>query len=278
MDNATIKANQHKTWQSVAPGWKRWDDEMRRLTQPVTDRLTAHIRSGQRVLDIASGVGEPAIAIAQKVGPSGSVLGTDLVEEMLATARDNATARGVGNVEFQRVDGEVLDVPAHSFDAVTMRWGLMFMPDPVACLTQARAALKPGGTIALACWASPQKNPWASIPVGVLGKHVDVPTPPPGSPGLFAFADPERLRTVIEAAGFSDVRLEDVSITMADFATGDEFVRFVLDLAGPINALFMKVPEDKRDAVSREIAQAAEAASGGRARLAGVTWVATARA
>ena len=276
MDNATAKASQFKTWQSVAPGWKRWDEVLRRLTKPVTDRMVARVRLGQRVLDIASGVGEPAITIAEKVAPMGFVLGTDLVEEMLAFAREHAVARGVENIEFRRVDGAQLDVPAGSFDVVTMRWGLMFMPDPAACLTRSREALKPGGTIMLTCWAAPQKNPWASIPLAVLARHIEVPTPPPGVPGLFAFADGSRLRSVLEAAGFSDVKLEELELGMADFETGEEFLTEILDLAGPIAMIFSRVPEERRRDVSSEIAREVERAGGGRAHLSGVTWFATA--
>src|SRR5437763_1435369 len=129
VDKQTAKANQFKAWQAVAPGWKRWSDLMRRITKPLTDRMVAEVSPGQRVLDIASGCGEPAIAMAEKVGPQGSVLGTDLVEDMLVFAREHAAARGLTNIEFRHVDGEELDVPPGSFDVVTMRWGLMFMPD-----------------------------------------------------------------------------------------------------------------------------------------------------
>jgi ubiquinone/menaquinone biosynthesis C-methylase UbiE len=278
MDNSAAKANQHKTWQAVAPGWKQYDELMRRLTKPVTDRMTAGMRPGQRVLDIASGVGEPAIAIAERVGPTGSVLGTDLVEEMLAFAREKAAARGVKNIEFRHVDGEALDVPDRSFDAVTMRWGLMFMPDPGACLTRARQALKPGGTIALTCWAPIEKNPWALIPMSVLRKYVEVPAPPPGAPGLFAFADRARLESVLKDAGFSNVNVEPVETLMGDFDKGEEFVAFILALAGPIAMLMKAVPEDKRAAATNEIAREAERVGGGRARVPGVTWLATAQA
>ena len=277
MDNPAAKANQFKTWQGVAPGWKKWNDVLRRQTMPITERFLELIRPGERVLDIASGVGEPSISVAEKVGPKGFVLGTDLVEEMLTAAREHAAARGVKNIEFKKVDGEELDVPNGSFDVVTMRWGLMFMPDAVACLKRARAALKPGGTLLLACWSAPAKNPWASIPIGVLARHIDVPTPPPGAPGLFAFADPSRLRSVMNEAGFTDVTLEEVELQMSDFATGEEFLSFTLELAGPIAMLFARVPQDKRAAVANEIAQEVERVGGGRAKLPGVTWFVSAR-
>ena len=278
MDNSAAKQHQHDTWQSVAPGWARWDERLRRLGQLVTDRLMAEVRRGDRVLDIASGVGEPAITLAEQVGPTGSVVGTDLVEDMLVTARANAAVRGVSNVEFHQVDGERIDVPPASFDAVTIRWGLMFMPDPLGCLAGAKAALKPGGRLALACWAGPDRNPWVSIPMGLLMRHLNVPPPPRDAPGMFAFADWERLQGVIETAGFTSALLEEVEAPMSDTDSGADFLRFMIDLAGPISALFSRVPESERQDVFDEIAGACEAAGDGSARLNGVTWIATASA
>jgi ubiquinone/menaquinone biosynthesis C-methylase UbiE len=271
MNNGAMKQHQHDTWQSVAPGWARWDELLQRLTRPVTNRLAVEVRTGDRVLDIASGVGEPAITLAEHVGSSGSVVGTDLVEEMVAAARAHATDRGVTNVEFQCVDGERLDVEASSFDVVTIRWGLMFMPDPVACLKQARIALKPGGRLALSVWAGPDRNPWASVPMGVLARRLGVALPPPGTPGLFALADLERLKEVVEAAGFTGALLEELTVPMSEFEQGGDFLEYILDLAGPIAGLFAQVSEAKRQDAFDEIARAVEAAGGGSARLDGVT-------
>jgi ubiquinone/menaquinone biosynthesis C-methylase UbiE len=278
MDKDAAKATQLKTWQAVASGWNKHDEDLRRVTQGVTDRMTAGLTPGQRVLDIASGVGEPAITAARKVAPNGSVLGTDLVPEMVNYARERATARGVTNIEFRVVDGERLDVPPASFDLVTIRWGLMFMPDPVACLKQARAALKPGGRLVVATWGAPAKNPWAAVPIAVLGRYVDVPAPAPGTPGLFALADGARLRAVIEEAGFSNAAVEEFVTPMSPVDDGRAYLTYILELAGPIAVLFSKVPTEKREAVSAEIAREIENAGGGTARVNGVTWIATARA
>src|SRR5260221_6785353 len=278
MDNATIKANQAATWRTVAPGWMRHEERMRQITSPLTQRMLSTVKRGDKVLDIATGVGDPAIAIAEKVGPSGSVLATDLVAEMLAFARDKAAERGVKNIDFRQVDGEGLDAPAGSFDAVTMRFGLMFMPDAEGCLMRVRSALKPGGSLALATWAAPQKNPWAAVPMAALGRHVEIPKPPPGAPGLFAFADSSRLESTIKSAGFSDVRVEEVEVVMSDFDRGADFWAFMMDVAGPIAMIFStKVPQEKRAAVAAEIARDVEAAGGGKARLTGVALLATAQ-
>jgi SAM-dependent methyltransferase len=248
MDNEAAKANQHSTWKSVAPGWKKHDATLRRYAAGATERIVAGLKPGDHVLDVASGT------------------------------REKAAGRGLKNIEFRRVDGEMLDVPDASFDAVTMRFGLMFMPDPGACLSRARRALKPGAHIALVCWAAPDRNPWASLPIAVLKRHVEVPAPPPGAPGLFAFADAARLRSTIEAAGFSDVKVEEVELTMSDFDTGAEYVAFTLELAGPIAMLFAKLPEAERGAVAEEIAREAERAGGGKPLLKGVALLATGRA
>ncbi len=278
MGNSALKQQQHDTWESVAPGWARWDERLRRLTQPVTDRLAEEVRQGDRVLDVSSGVGEPAITLAEHVGPSGSVLGTDLVEAMIESARVNAAARGASNVEFRKMDGERLDVPAGSFDAAIIRWGLMFMPDPLACLSRVKAALRPGGRLALTVWAGPDRNPWVALPMRILLGHLEVPPPEPGAPGIFALADWERLQDIIESASFTNVLHEELALPMSDTDSGAEYLRLMLDLAGPIASLFARVPEEERQAVFDVVARACEEAGSGSARLCGVTWIATATA
>lgn len=278
MDQEAAKAKELENWTRVAPGWRKHDERFMVNTAPATARLLgrAGVRAGQRVLDIASGTGEPAIPAAERVGPSGSVLGLDFVEDMLAFAREKAAARGLRNVEFRRQDGEQLDVPDASVDAVTMRWGLMFMPDPVACLRRALAALKPGGRIALSTWAGPEHNVWAALPVEVIKRHVELPAPAPGAPGLFAMADPERLRRVMGEAGFSDVLVEPLALVNMHAQSGSEYFQMFIELAGPIAALYARLTDDLKAVVAREIAAEADRrAVAGQVILTGVTWVAS---
>lgn len=279
MDKSAMKAKELGNWTRVASGWRKHDDYLSRTFKNVSDRLLdgAGVAPGGRVIDIASGTGEPAIPAALRVGPAGRVLGTDFVEEMLDCAREKADAHGLTNLEFRRLDGEALDVPEASFDAVTMRFGLMFMPDPAACLTRAYGALRPDGRISLSCWAAPERNPWVTVAMGVLKRHMEIPTPPPGATGMFAFGDPERLRATIAAAGFRDVRVEEVEIPVIDFATGAEYFSFTFDLAGPLAALFAQLDQATQELVAREVAEEATRASKaqGRILLPGVTWVAT---
>ncbi|WP_172425949.1 class I SAM-dependent methyltransferase [Sulfuricaulis limicola] len=262
----------------VAPGWGKYDPQMRTWAQPVTDRMIAlaAIREGSRVLDIACGAGEPALTIAERVGPGGAVLATDFVEEMIGYARSKAQARALSNIEFRCVDGEVIDAMKNSFDAVTMRWGLMFMPDPGKCMHCAYTALKPGGKAVISVWTEAANNPFVTVPLGVLKRHMDVPTPPPGAPGIFALANPDRLRSIFAEAGFRDVAIEQVQIPMADFPTGAEYDVFIRELAGPVASLYAQLPAETQERVKKEIAQEAEARSSkpGRVYLHGITHVA----
>lgn len=278
MDKVEAKDKQHKSWTMVAPGWGKYDPLMRAWAAPVTDRMIAlaGIRAGSRVLDIACGAGEPALTVAEKVGPKGSVLATDFVEEMVGYARSKAQARALSNIEFRCVDGETLDAPAGSFDAVTMRWGLMFMPDPVACMRRVNDALRPGGKAVVCCWTEAADNPFVTVPLGVLKRHMEIPEPPAGAPGIFALASPDRLRGIFVDAGFRDVAIEQVTIPMADFATGAEYDVFIRELAGPVASLFVQLSADKQAVVKREIARDAEAHSAkpGRVYLQGIAHVA----
>lgn len=277
MNKVEAKEKQLKSWTLVAPGWSKYDSLMRAWAEPVTERMIAlaGIQKGSRVLDIACGAGEPALTVAEKVGPKGSVLATDFVEEMVGYARSKAQARSLSNVEFRCVDGEVLDVPNGSFDAVTMRWGLMFMPDPVSCMRCANAALKPGGKAVVTTWTEAANNPFVTVPLGVLKRHMEIPDPPPGAPGIFALASPDRLRAIFADAGFHDVIIEQVKLGMADFDTGAEYDEFIRGIAGPVTSLYAQLPPAKQAIVKQEIARDAEARSSrpGRVYLEGVTHV-----
>jgi SAM-dependent methyltransferase len=250
---------------------------MMRIMAPVTERMLADLQPGQRVLDLATGTGEPALTAATLVGPDGWVLGLDFSEEMVDCARKRAARQSLSNVEFRCADAESFDKPSTLFDLVTIRWALMFMQAPALALSLSHAALKPGGQLSVSCWTALEENPWASVPLAVIKRYVDLPDLPPNVPGLFAFADGVRLRSAIEAAGFSQVRLERVHVRMADFQRGEDYVAFQRDL-GHVGILLGTLPEETRLKVAAEIASAVEEAGHGRAQLDGVTWLATATA
>jgi SAM-dependent methyltransferase len=272
------KELQLKTWTGVAPGWKKHDASFTKATTAASEKMldAAGIAPGMRVLDIATGVGEPAIAAARRVGPGGSVLGTDFAEPMLAFAREKAVTAGLRNVEFRCVDGEALDEPPGSFDAVTIRWGIMFMPDALACLRNAHEALKAGGRIAVACWTGPERNPWVALPLGILMRLANVPKPPPGAVGIFAYADPKRLEGALAEAGFKNVAIEPVDLPIIDVDTFDDYWTWARELVGPVASMLEKLTPEQRVAAAAELRTVvAKQSPGGRTVLGGTTWVAS---
>lgn len=274
-----LKQREHDTWSSAAEGWRRRHALLREGAAPVTERMLALARlaEGHRLLDIASGTGEPALTAARIVGESGQVIGTDLAEEMLMVARDMANEENLENIEFHCHDGEMLDFSENAFDAATIRWGLMFMPEPQHCLGAVHRALKPGGRISVACWAEVAKNPFLHVLLKTLSNYMDVPKPPPGTPGIFSFADPERIRSTLAAAGFQDIELEALTINVLEVEDGREYWETISDLAAPVMALVRQLDDAARAAYVDEVIRTADAMKeGDTLRMQGVTWVAAA--
>ncbi len=263
-DPQTVKQQQRQDWAHAAEGWRKHDARLRETSAPVTKRLLelTGIAQGQRVLDIASGTGEPALPAAEIVGPQGFVLGTDLSDEMLAVAREKAQASRLSNVEFRQVDGEELKVEPDSFDAVLCRWGIMFMPEPLRCLRQAHRALKRGGRIAVAVWGPLERNPFFTVPMGVLMRYVEISPPRPGAPGVFAFADKDRLASMLGEAGFRDVQIEGFELPMALFDSGREYWQYTQEMAAPVAAMLAQLPPETQRTIGEEVARAAEGPDG----------------
>ena len=278
-ESVAIKQQEHDNWMSVAEGWHRRDELLRKGAAPVSEWMLARagIAEGHQVLDIASGTGEPAISAAHLVGDKGRVTGTDLVEEMLVFARRKAQQAGLANIEFNCSDGEALQYDAESFDAVTIRWGLMFMPEPEVCLSSVYKLMKQGGRISIACWSDPEKNPFISLLTKILGKYMDLPKPPPGSPGIFAFADPERLRDVIQAAGFRDIELQEMEIDFIELDSGRAYWEAMSDMAAPVMQFVNQMDSATRSWFIDDVVTSADALKqDGVLRMRGTTWVASA--
>lgn len=271
-----IIERERATWSVASAGWRVYDKVIVAFTRPVSDEMVrrAAIAPGMRVLDLASGTGEPSISIAERVGPSGSVLGIDLAEPMLAFAREKAARRKVSNVEYRVGHVEEAHLPPASFDAATMRFGLMFVPDSVAAMKSVHAALKPGAKAAIGVWGPSQENAFLRLPIDVLERYVEVPRPPPGGPGLFSFAERGRLPAVLKAAGFKDAETSEVHVAVTEFPTGKEYWEFTRSVAGPITKLYESLPPSVRSKVDAEVAAEAEKFTrNGALSLPGLSWV-----
>lgn len=188
----------------------------------------AELRPGMRVLDLASGRGEPSLRAARRVGTGGSVLGVDVSDSVLEIAREKARAEGITNIEYRVADVEALVAGEHSFDVVTERWGLMYMRSPVSALENARRALRSGGRFVGAYWAEPERVSWATLPQRALGRHR--PPPHAGGPGAFRYADPASIVRDFALAGLTIDRIEEIDVPVIEAETGAGIAEWARDL------------------------------------------------
>lgn len=256
-DAARYKAGQRREWDSASTGWKNWWQQIEQALRPVSDRMMdlAEIRAGQQVLDIATGIGEPAVTAAQRIGPSGHVIAIDFSSQMLDVGRERAVDLGLHNIDFREMDAETLDLPENSFDLIFCRLGLMYLPDPQAALAKMWRLLVPDGRLVAAVWGPPQKVPFASVPMGVLLRELQLQPPPPGTPGVFSLADTHRVEQLLMQAGFTQVHTEPLTVIM-DWSSPEEFVRFQQEALTQINAILGKYPAERQAEVWQAIKEA----------------------
>jgi SAM-dependent methyltransferase len=244
---------------------------MEGAAQVVSDRLVelAEVQPGQRVLDIATGIGEPAVTAARRVGPTGRVVATDQAPQMLAIARERAAELGLHNLDFVEVDAEALDFPARSFDAVLSRWGLMFLPNLPGALARIHRVLTPGGRLAAAVWGPPPNVPLISVAMGTVREQVQAAPPPPGVPGPFSLADAMILEQTLSEIGFDDVRSERLT-AIFEWASAEDYTRFQQAIAAPIIAMVEAQPVERRAGIWQAVTDAARQRAGadGRVRMA----------
>ena len=190
-------------WSESAPYWEKHREIIREMFAPITQALIAdaEITSRRAVLDLATGPGEPALSIAEWVGPEGKVVGIDAVPEMVEAARREAKRRGFRNATFEVAFADDLPFPANSFDAVVSRFGVMFFPSPAGSVREMLRVLVPGGRIAMAVWHFAARNPFHYAVSQVVDRYVDSSPPAPDSPDAFRFANPGDLLAILSKAG-----------------------------------------------------------------------------
>ena len=251
-----IRERQRADWDTVAGGWQRHRAQMSAPMSAITEKMLGALRPGpgDRVLDLACGVGEPAFAISEIVGPGGFILGVDLSPEMVQAARAWAEEQGVRNVEFREIPGELdLGIPPESFDAATCRLGLMFVPDPVAALRELRKTLVPGGRVAVSTWGLPERNQNFSLPLEAISRRADLPPPDPDAPGLFALPTPEGMGGALEAAGFYGVEAFAFETPIVKAKNAESYWYGLTAMAGPLVSALAPLSEEQRRMVREDV-------------------------
>jgi SAM-dependent methyltransferase len=243
-------------WEEAAPGWIARQQTLRELSAPVSHWMidAVDLQPGQRVLELAAGLGETGFLAAELVAPAGGVITSDQADAMLDGARRRAGELGLTNVEFQVLGAEWIDLPVASVDAVLCRWGYMLMADPAVALGETRRVLRPEGHVALAVWDAIEHNPWALHPAAELLERGLTQPPAPGTPGPFALADKRGLRDLLGAAGCQEVWIERLAFTQCA-PSFEEFWETTLDLSRSFHDAVLSRPEPEIADIRRSLAK-----------------------
>ncbi len=250
----------HEEWtgeQTVA-AWRKWHAQIAIFSRGGTEAIleAAQLRPGMRVLDLASGVGDPAFSLAAQVGPSGRVTATDLGPGMISLAEELARKKGVTNIEFREANAESLPFADASYDVLTCRFGAMFFPDLGKALRECLRVLKPGGRAAFVVWGKGDQ-PFFTATAAVVLKNLPVPPPPPDpdGPSMFMFGERGRFRRALESAGFSTVTEEGRTVPGPWPGPPEQFWEQFTEVAAPFRPLIAQLtPEKKAIAVAEILA------------------------
>jgi ubiquinone/menaquinone biosynthesis C-methylase UbiE len=260
--------------------WRTWGTSFAAYTRPFTDLLVqaANVAQGMRVLDLASGVGEPALALARAVGTTGHVLATDVSDGMLEVLRVAAAEQGLPNITIRSASAESLPFTSGSFDRVTSRLGVMHVAQPSAALAEARRVLKPGGRAAFLVWGPPGEQTMM-LHQAILARHVQTAPPSSEAPGPFRFARPGTLSAAMLTAGFEDVAESTYRLALAWSGTPEDWWQQTREIAAPLRHLLASLPPAERAQIDQEVyAALREHSYAGQVRLEAVVRVASGQA
>ena len=246
-----------QNWDAAAAGWDRHAPAIRAWLRPSTDAMLnmAGVAQGQTVLDVAAGAGDQTLDLAERGGPAGRVVASDISEKILGLAAENAARAGYQTVSTHLADAERLDLAENSFDAAVCRLGLMFLPDPVAGLAQIRHALKPGARFCSMVFAGPDQNPCLRILMMTAMRHAGLPPRDPFQPGgLVSLGRPGAIDELFQDAGFQAVATTRMDAPFR-MATTQHYLGFIKDAAGPILQILAPLSDDAKAAAFADMTE-----------------------
>jgi ubiquinone/menaquinone biosynthesis C-methylase UbiE len=250
-----IREQQKESWNKFSSGWKKWDDLTMDFLKPMGDEIIQLLdpKSDHVILDVAGGTGEPGLTIAALLD-DGKVIITDLSEDMLEIARENAVQRGIKNIEIHACDVCELPFADNTFDAISCRFGFMFFPDMLQAAKEMVRVLKPGGKIATSVWNVPDKNFWVTAIMGTINKNMELPPPPPGAPGMFRCAKDGLITDLFAQAGLKNITQKEITGKL-NCKTTDTYWNMMTEIGAPIVAALSKADEAMREKIKKEVYQ-----------------------
>lgn len=228
-------------WNADGGGrWARLSATLDKAIEPfgLAAMDAAGVREGDRVVDVGCGCGATVVALSERVGPTGRVVGVDVSAPMLEVARERTIGRD--NVRLVESDATHADLADRAHDLLFSRFGVMFFADPTRSFRALARALTPDARVAFVCWRSLRDNAWARVPLEAVLPFVGpMERPAPDAPGPFSFADPARVRTILEAAGLANVKIDpfDHPMSIGPTADLDDAVDHAMDLGPTARAL-----------------------------------------
>ena len=239
--------------------WVEKQSEMDIMLNPLGKKALAKLdfKSNSEVLDIGCGCGATTLEIAKKVS-EGTVTGLDISVPMLGKAESEASIQGIANVDFKVIDVQVDQLASEKYDYVYSRFGVMFFDDPYEAFKNIFSSIKEGGELSFVCWQDPSLNPWQSLSVQVIRGYLEMPSPPPRSPGPFAFHEKDYVKEILEKSGFSNISFDDnqEDITMFSGKSLQEASEDYLAINPVVTEMLKDSPDDLKAEIVESLKEA----------------------
>jgi SAM-dependent methyltransferase len=238
----------------AAVTWTALQERLDAMFAPLTAQAidAAGPAQGDHVLDVGCGCGATVLELARRVGPEGGVTGVDVSQPMAARANQRIAAAGLGNAQVRVADASTHAFEPASADLLFSRFGVMFFADPTAAFANLRRTIRPGGRLLFACWRPLTENQWFVVPYKAAEHLLPPQSPPePNAPGPFALSDPDRVTSILRAAGWTDITLtrHDVPVCLAGPNQITEAAEFASRVGGLARALAEASPDLRQQAV-----------------------------
>ena len=252
-----LRAQLHRMWSGVAAAWATHADYADTRGAPLAEAMldATRLQAGERVLELACGPAGLGVGAAERIGPGGEVILSDIAAEMTAIAAARAERLGLTNVRTRELDLEQIDEPDSSYDVVLCREGLMLVPDPARAAREIQRILRQGGRTAIAVWGPRERNPWLAVVFDVVSAQLGAPVPPPGIPGPFSLDNADRLETLLVQAGLTQVDVREFDVPYRAASAGEWWQR-TCALAGPLAQKLAALPEPAAQALAARAREA----------------------